>query len=420
MNIRSILAVSFGNILEWYDFALFTAYADIFAQHFFPNSDPYAAMLAVFGIFAAGFICRPLGAIIFGHFGDKSGRIKTLRASILIISIPTFLIGCLPTYANIGVYAAVLLTLIRLTQGVCMGGEFTGIIIYLCETAPKRHRGLLSSFAATGANMGILLATVVVSLLAKTLPQDMVAAWGWRLPFLLGGAFGVAVYWLRLNLTETQVFNSLLEKHDVAKVPLNEVLLGAPWLILRTIGLVCMGATFYYLCFIYLSNYLNDVISMPLAKATQLLSIFILTMLVLVPLAGVACDKLGRKTMLLTIAGLIIISIVPIFNWLASGQMPLMLLALTLLTLISSMEQGTTAVTVVENFPARLRYTGISLGYNLGYALFGGTAPLIAAWLFKTTGSPLSPAYYLMFWACVTLLVVVFTVSETKACSLEN
>lgn len=420
MKAKSILAASFGNVLEWYDFALFTSYSGVLAKLFFPETDPYAATIAIFGIFAAGFICRPLGAIIFGHFGDRLGRIKTLRASVLFISVPTLLIGCLPTYESIGLWAATLLTLLRLFQGICMGGEFTGIIIYLTEMASDKHRGFLSSFAGTGANIGILLATMMVGVMAAFLPAEAIQTWGWRVLFILGGLLGIAIYMLRLGLAETQVFKQIDEQQQIVSVPLKEVLQTAPWLVLRTVGLVCMGATFYYLCFVYLNNYLTEISQLNQQHAAQLQSFFILSMLLFVPLFGMMCDKIGRKPMLMIIASLTIITVVPGFYLLSTGYLPFVLIALAIFTLISSMEQGTTSVTVVENFPARLRYTGISLGYNIGYALFGGTAPLIAAWLLKNTSNALSPAFYLMFTASITLFIVIFYLRETKAVSLSH
>jgi MFS transporter, MHS family, proline/betaine transporter len=420
MKMKSVIAASFGNILEWYDFALFTAYASIFATLFFPNTDHYAGTVAIFGIFAVGFICRPLGAIIFGHFGDRLGRIKTLRASILCISIPTLLIGCLPTYDSIGLWAAIFLVILRLFQGVCLGGEYTGIIIYLTEMAPDKHRGFFSSFAGTGANLGILLATVMVGTLATFIMPDEIQAWAWRIPFLFGGVLGLLVYFFRMGLTETRVFEQLAKKAQTATMPLKEVFQKARWLVLRITALVCMGSTFYYLCFVYLSSYLTEVSKLTQQHAAQLQAFFILLMLLLVPLCGVVCDRVGRRRMFIWTATLVILTCIPGFYLLSTGHLPFILIALTVFTLISSMEQGTTSATVVENFPARLRYTGIALGYNLGNALFGGTAPLIAAWLLNTTGNPISPAFYLMFTAGITLFIVIFYLRETKNTSLND
>jgi MFS transporter, MHS family, proline/betaine transporter len=418
VKFKSVIAASFGNILEWYDFALFTVYASIFATLFFPKIDHYAGTIAVFGIFAAGFICRPLGAIIFGHFGDRLGRIKTLRASVLCISVPTLLIGFLPTYDSIGLWAAVILTVLRLFQGICLGGEYTGVIIYLTEMAPDKHRGFLASFAGTGANLGILLATVVVGTLAAFMPATFIQEWAWRLPFLLGGILGLLVYFFRLGLTETHVFEKLAQKAELVKVPLWEVIQTAPWQVARIVGLVCAGSTFYYLCFVYLSTYLTQVSKLTQQHASQLQSFFLLLMLLLVPLAGIVSDRVGRKRMFLWMITLLMLTVVPGFYLLSTGYVPYILIALAIFTVISSMEQGTTSATVVENFPARVRYTGVALGYNIGNALFGGSAPMIAAWLLNTTGNPLSPAFYLMFVASITLVVVVFYLRETRHKSL--
>ncbi len=413
MNIKPIVSSSLGNILEWCDFTLFALYANTFANLFFPSTDHHANLILVFGIFAAGFICRPLGAIIFGHFGDRVGRIKTLRASIFLISFVTLLTGFLPTYQQIGIGAPILLTALRLIQGICIGGEFTGNIIYLAEMAPKKHRALFASFAGTGANMGILLATAMVILNNHWIND-------WRSSYFFAAAIGFAIYFLRYGIRETDVFEFLKQTQQIVRVPLLSLLRHKPLDILRIIGLIAMGEAFYYLCFIYISTYLSTNVGLSQRAALHIQSYFVLSMLALVPLAGILCDYIGRKILLLIISIMIIIFAIPGFYLLSHGNYFLILAVMLLLTIISSLEQGTTSITVVENFAARLRYTGISLGYNIGAALFGGLAPLIANLLIDHTHSLISPAYYLVGCALLTLITVVFGIKETKHKSLNT
>ncbi len=192
-QLSSIISSSIGNILEWYDFGLFSIFSSLFSQLFFPTEDPHIALIATFSIFAVGFFCRPLGALVFGYLGDKFGRASTLRLSILMISLPTLLIGVLPTYHQIGILAPILLTLIRIWQGISIGGEYSGNIIYLAETAPTNYRATFTSFAATGANLGILLAAVVGTLTSSLFTTTQLASWGWRVPYLISGFFCIII-----------------------------------------------------------------------------------------------------------------------------------------------------------------------------------------------------------------------------------
>ncbi len=413
-----LLAISMGNILEWYDFGLFTLFAALFARLFFPSYDSYTAILAVFAIFASGFVCRPLGAILFGHFGDKIGRIRTLRFSILCTAIPTLLIACLPTYHSMGLWGALLLTLLRLFQGICMGGEFTGIIIYLAESAPKHRRAFFTSFAGTAANIGILSAAGIHLLLQHFISNAQLESWGWRLAFVLGGVLTLLVLYLRSTLPDTPIFDQLKKDQGPILFPLREVLKKAPFELLRVIALTALGASLYYTAFVYISTYLFQVSTLPKTQILEIQSICIISMLLLVPLFGCLCDYIGRRRSLLIIALSTLCLVLPCFRFLASGNLFSIIVAMGILTLISSLEQATTTITVVENFPARIRYSGISLGYNVGLALFGGTSPFIAAALMSTTHNPIAPAYYLVLAALLTLIVVLFGLKESRNHSL--
>jgi MHS family proline/betaine transporter-like MFS transporter len=420
MKIRGILAGSLGNILEWYDFGLLIYLTPIFAQLFFPSVDKQAATLEVFGIFAVGFICRPIGAILFGHLGDRVGRSKTLRLSILLITLPTLCVGLLPTYHHIGIYAPLLLLLLRLLQGLCIGGEYTGAIIYLTELAPTNKRAFIASLATTGANLGILLATTMAWLITHFLTPTQAASFGWRLPFILSGVLGFSVLYLRSYVQETAPFKHLQQSEKIAKLPVI-VALRENWRItLKIVGLVCLGATLYYTTFTYLNNYLVQNSGLSLDTTLKLQSCFVSLMIILVPIAGMVCDQLGRKKMFLFFSCGVIIVIVPCFFMLNTGYIPLVIIAMSLLTLFSSLEQGTTAVTVVENVPLQVRYTTIAVAYNLGNAIFGGITPLLLAGLVRYTHNALIPAYYVLTAGLVTFSIVMFGLRETRHSSLIN
>ena len=411
----SIASSSLGNILEWYDFGLFTIFSSLFGRLFFPNEDPHTALIATISIFAVGFLCRPIGAIIFGYLGDRQGRAKTLRLSVLMISIPTLLIGCLPSYQEIGLLAPLLLMLTRIWQGISIGGEYSGNLIYLAESAPRDYRATVTSFASTGANLGILLAAIVGIVTANVFSDQALNAWGWRIPYLLSGILCILIYMFRLRIQETKVFEYLKEQKKLASNPIKTALENNYWQILRTLGLVCFGSTFYYFCFIYLPLFLKENLLLSVAQVSELMTSLIICMLFLVPLAGFICDTIGRRKMLVFNAALVTCIVIPGFYFLQQGGF-LLVAALIIFTAASSLEQGTTSIAVVENFPPPARYTGVSLGYNLGNGILGGTVPIICAWLL--TYSAIAPAIYIACCASITGLVAYFFVPETKGKSL--
>lgn len=411
-QIQSILGSSIGNVLEWYDFGLFAMYSSLFSRLFFPSKDAHSALIMTFGILAIGFLCRPIGSVIFGYLGDKQGRAKTLRLSILMISIPTLLIGFLPTYAEIGILAPTLLTLIRIWQGISLGGEYSGNLIYLVESSPKPYRATITSFAATGANVGLLLAASVSAIVNYLLNDHLFQTIGWRIPYILSGVLSLFIYFTRLKLQETKVFSELKKHHRLVKNPISFVFKHNIPYMLRIMGLTCMGSTFYYLCFVFMPTFLMQNLNYSMKKASSLMTFFIATMILFVPLAGRLCDQISRKKMLLFNATVITIFTIPAFNLLLDNYSLVVFLVLILLTIASSLEQATTSVAVVENYPPPARYAGLSIGYNISNAFFGGTAPLICEALIHKTHFLLAPAVYIVACSILTGLVVLFFVSD--------
>lgn len=414
--LSSILSSSLGNILEWYDFGLFAIYSSLFSHLFFPAKDPRTALIATIGIFSIGFIFRPVGALIFGYLGDRYGRANTLRLSILMIALPTLYLGFLPTYDQVGIIAPILLMLIRIWQGISIGGEYSGNLIYLAENSPMPYRATITSFASMGANLGILLAAVVGILTTHFFSKEILETWGWRIPYLASGIFCLLIYKYRLQLPESAIFTFLKHKHLTTIHPIKYIFTHNLPQLFRTIGLVCMGSTFYYFCFIYLPIYLTDFLHLSPESVSIGMSELILLMIFLLPLAGFICDKVGRRKMLLFNAMFVAVITVPGFYFLQHSFY--YYLIPILFTLASTLEQGTTSISVVENFPPPARYTGLALGYNIGNGFLGGTVPIVCTWLLGVTHSDLSPAYYIMFCALITFATVFFSVSETKNVSL--
>lgn len=410
----SIISSSIGNVLEWYDFGLFMIFSSLFGHLFFPTQDANAALLATFSIFAVGFLCRPIGALIFGYLGDRSGRAITLRLSVLMIALPTLLIGLLPTYQEIGIMAPILLMLIRIWQGISIGGEYSGNIIYLAETAPRAYRATFTSLACTGANLGILLATIIGIISSSLLTSEQLQTWGWRLPYLLSGFLSLFIYTFRLRIHESITFEYLKNKKKLAKNPIKVALFKNYLQILRTLGLVCMGSTFYYFCFIYIPLYLTQYLHFSIRSTSTIISIFIASMIILVPIAGWICDKVGRRKMLLFNSAFIALCVVPAFYLLQQNNLISLIVVFTIFTLASSLEQGATTIAIVENFPPPARYTGLSLGYNIGNGFLGGTVPIICAWLITITHTVFAAPFYIACCACITGTVVLFCVPETR------
>ena len=388
--------------------------APIIGAKFFPQASPGNATIEALIVFAAGFLCRPFGGIFFGYFGDTRGRVKTLRVSILIITTSTFLVGVIPSYETAGLIAPILFILLRLMQGLSIGGEFSGIIIYLVESTPHNKRGFITSFAATGANLGFLMATVTLMLLHLFFTQEVIMNWAWRLPFLLIGLPGSLIIYYRFKLSETPVFSRLQKKHRLESLPFIAAIQFAPLQLLKILGLTCMGSTFYYVFFGYMPTYLEHYIGFSLGQALTMQSLMLIIMLFTVPLAGICGDYFTRKKMLIITSIAIVFLVLPCFYLLQAKSIGLSILSLMIATFLSSLDQGNILTAVVENCPENVRYSGIAFSFNLGVALFGGSSPLIVSLLIEKAGL-ITPAYYLIVMAMITLITALTLLSNNES-----
>jgi len=400
---KSILITSLGNTIEWLDFGLFIFMAPIIGAHFFPQQSATYATTEALIVFAAGFICRPLGGILFGYFGDTHGRAKTIRVSILTITFSTLLTGILPSYQQAGILAPILFISLRLIQGLSLGGEYSGVMIYLAESAPVNKRGYITSFAATGANFGFLLATLTVILLHLFFSTASIDNWAWRIPFILIGIPGALITYYRFKLSETDVYLQLKKRHCIKSIPLVTAIKFAPYQLIKILGLTCMSSSFYYFFFGFMPTYLERFIGFSLKSALIIQSSLLIAMLFLVPLAGFCGDVITRRKMLIITSTAMIVLILPCIYLLQTNSIWLTIVALSLASILSSLDQGNSLTAVVENCPENIRYSGISFSYNLGMALFGGTTPLIVSLLIEHV-SLIAPAYYLLLMASISLI----------------
>jgi len=405
---RALIAGMIGNVLEWYDFGIYGYLAPIIATEFFPKDDKIAALLATYGVFAAGFIMRPVGGILFGHFGDKFGRKNALVLSIVLMAIPTVSMGLLPTYAQIGLWAPALLTIMRLLQGLSLGGEYTGSVSYLIEHAPQSKRGLFGSWATFAGIGGILLGSAVGALLTNVLPETDVFDWGWRLPFL-GGIFIAAIGgYMRRGLDESEMFKNLKIEGKITNHPLREALTVYNSSLLKSVGITAALTSTFYIAFMHIYLYMNTKIKMSLNDALTGNTIGMIILVALIPAAGILSDRIGRKKVLFLGTGGIFLFSIPLFMHLQSGQLSDMIIVITAFAFFEAALLGTVATTLVEIFPARIRFTAVSLGYNLAIAIFGGSAPFLSELLMKETGNHLMPAFYLMVCSGLSFLTIFF------------
>jgi MFS transporter, MHS family, proline/betaine transporter len=393
---RVIAAGTIGNVLEWYDFAIYGYFAAPIGRQFFPQEDAVAQLLSAFGVFAVGYLMRPVGGVLVGHIGDTVGRRAALTFSVAAMAIPTFLIGLLPGYQAIGVLAPIGLILLRVVQGLSVGGEYTGSLVFLIEHAPEGRRGLLGALGASGATVGILLGSAVGAAFAASMSPAALDAWGWRIPFLLGLVVGIAGYILRRYVLETAV----VEKR--ARPPILETLQDHWRAVAGFAGLSVYSAVSFYIGFVYLVSWLQTADGIPPSRSLEINSFSMLILLPVVITAGWLSDRIGRKPLmaLASLGGLV--AAVPVF-WLLNHPSALLAQIGQLgLVVLMGVYYGPLPAILVEAAPPAVRCTAVALGYNLCYALFGGLSPVVATWLVQREGNEIAPAFLIMASAAIT------------------
>jgi MHS family proline/betaine transporter-like MFS transporter len=409
---RVIAAGAIGNVLEWYDFAVYGYFATAIGRAFFPREDPVAQVLSAFGIFAVGYLMRPIGGAVVGYIGDKYGRRAALTFSVAAMAIPTFLVGALPGHATLGLMAPILLTLLRMIQGLSVGGEYTTSVVFMVEHAPPGRRGVIGAVACCGACAGILLGSATGALLASLMSEAALENWGWRIPFLLGLLVGLAGYFLRRHLVEAP------RPAASGRSPLAETL-RLHWRLLgRLAGLSVFNAVSFYLMFVYIVSWLQFADGVAPAHA---LGINTISMAILLPVMvgmGWLSDRIGRKPMLLGATALAFVSAFPLFWLMHHDQYALILIGQLGFVLAIGMFLGTQPTTMVEAVPVEVRCTAVALGYNVTLGIIGGLSPLAATWLVQRTGDDLAPAYMIMAAAAVSFLATLLY-RETSRMKLE-
>jgi MFS family permease len=412
---RAVIASTVGTTIEWYDFLLYSTVTGlVFGKLFFPHSDPLVGVLEAFAIYTVGFIARPIGAAIFGHYGDRIGRKATLIATLLITGLATFAVGFVPTYETVGIWGAVILTIIRFIQGIGVGGEWGGSVLLAMEWArTNKHRGFIASWPQLGGPAGLLLANIAV-LVFSTISGDQFLVWGWRIPFMLSIVMvGVGLY-IRLGILETPAFQRIVDEQRVERVPVIEVLKRQPKeVILSALARTGEQAPAYiYLAFIF-------------AYGTQILNQsrdFLLTALITagvislftIPIAGALSDRFGRKRIYLIGSALTGIFGFVYFAMLNTMVPSWIFLAIVLSFVPHDLMYGPQGALIAECFTPRLRYSGASIGYQLASITAGGPAPLIATALLAAFGSGYVIAAYIALCAIVSIVATLFMPDRTN------
>jgi len=411
---RAVIASTVGTTIEWYDFFLYSTVTGlVFAKLYFPESDPLVGTLQAFLVYAVGFVARPVGAAIFGHYGDRIGRKSTLIATLMLMGIATFLVALVPTYESIGIWGAVLLTVLRFIQGIGVGGEWGGSVLLAMEWArTDKHRGYIASWPQFGVPAGLFLANLAV-LVFSAISGDEFLSWGWRVPFFLSIFLVVVGLYIRVGILETPTFARLAATNNVAEAPIMEVIRKHPREIMLS-ALVRMGeqAPFYvFTAFVF--SYGTTTLGLSRDFLLTAVMIASLVSFVTIPLSGHLSDRIGRKKMYMIGAATMLVFGFIYFGLLDTKSPTLVFVAIVLSLVPHDMMYGPQAALIAECFSGRLRYSGSSLGYQLAAVIAGGPAPLIAAALFAGFGTGTAIAFYVAACAVLSLISTAMLVDRT-------
>ena len=405
---KAITAAGIGNFVEWFDFVLYAQFAAIIAIHFFPSDNPTSGLLSTFAVFALGFLARPIGGVIFGHYGDKHGRKKALSAAVLLMSIATFAIGLTPTFDSIGLMAPILLVVWRVCQGLSAGGEYAGSSSFVIEFAPKGKKALYGSINPIATALGIIGGALVGLIMTQLMDPEIINSWGWRIPFMIAGPLGIVGLYLRNKVEETPEFQAIQNKVKEEKhAPLVEAFKASKMNMLTLFGWASLNGLGFYMLTGYMITFMTNAAEM---ARPQALSVYIVALILFsfaCYFAGKLIDRVGIAKVAIVSAIVMSILIVPSFQLLSTGDLTTSIIGLSIFGIVMGFICTVTPLLMVVLFPAHIRYSASALSYNLAYGLLGGTAPYIATYLIAETGNNLAPAYYVAIVTVIGLLITI-------------
>lgn len=411
---RQIVAAVIGNALEWYDFVVYGFLTVIISRLFFPADNEYASLLMTMVTFGVGFFMRPVGGVLIGMYADRHGRKAALQLIILLMTISIAMIAFAPTYAAIGVAAPLIILLARLLQGMATGGEFASATSFLVECAPAGRRGFFGSLQMVGQSLAALAGAAMGMLITQGLTPEQIDSWGWRLPFVFGLLIGPVGLYIRKHLNETQAFTNA-KQQQVERVSLLRMCREHTRAVLACFGLVVAGTIMYYVVLIYMPTYAKTQLKIPLGDAFMAQVAGLLCLTAAIPFFGALSDRIGRKPVLMFALFCYFVLPYPLLAWLQAEPTltRLTLMQIVLCTAVA-ISFGPVSTALAEQFPVHMRSTGLALAYNFAVMLFGGFAQLIVTWLIRETGTPLAPAFYVMFGAVAGGIGVLFMTDRYK------
>jgi MFS family permease len=415
MLLRAVIASTVGTSIEWYDFFLYSIVTGlVFAKEFFPKSDPLVGTLQAFLIYAVGFVARPVGAVIFGHYGDRLGRKAALVSTLFLMGIATVLVGFVPNYSQIGIWGAVILTLLRFIQGVGVGGEWGGSVLLSMEwTKTGGGRGFVTSWPQFGVPAGLFLSNLAV-LAFSYISGDKFFVWGWRIPFIISAVLIAIGLWIRLGIIETPTFKRLVAENKLEKAPVLEVVRRQPKSIILSALIRLAEQTPFYIFTAFVFSYGVEHLKVSRDLLLNAVLLFSVVELFAIPSSGHLSDRLGRKRTYMLGAGLMVATGFAFFDLLDTGNPVLIVLGIVLGAIPHSLVYGTQAALIAEQFTPRMRYSGASIGYQLASLIAGGPAPLIAAWLFSVYRSGTPIAIYISVCALIGFVATVFMTEYSR------
>lgn len=420
-TLKRVVGSSFlGNFIEWFDYASYSYLATVIALVFFPGEDRTVAVMSTFGVFALSFLVRPIGALFWGNMGDKKGRKWALSISILLMSGATFLIGCLPTYAMIGVGAPLLLLLLRMVQSFSAAGEYAGAATFIAEYAPTNHRGFYCSMVPASTAAGLLVGSLFATAMFNIWGADsqFVTEWGWRIPFWLAGPLGYITHYIREHLEDSPVYEQMQNDLKAKGLkgedkPMRTLFRKHFKRLVISFGACVLNAVGFYAVLTYLPNYLETTLNYDPASASIITNIVLVVYIGFIFLSGRISDRLGRKKMLIAACVGFIVLTVPAFMLLSTMNFVIILVVELVMCLLLTINDGTLSSYLNETFPTDVRYSGFALSFNLANAIFGGSASYISFWLISMTGNNIAPAFYMVFIAVIALVAMVLSHEHT-------
>lgn len=412
--ITSVVSSSIGNILEWYEYALYAYFSTVISTLFFPTDNRFVSMILTFSTFAVGLAARPLGGIIFGYIGDKISRKKMLTITILLMSIPTLCIGLLPTYNQIGLAAPFILILLRIIQGVALGGEFGASCVYLYESVPHNKRGFFGTLALTGVGTGLVLSACTIFIVESWVSQEDLYSYAWRVPFFISVVGSLLAFYMRRNLLESPDFVIAQQSQEILRNPLAELFKNHKSKVLGLFAIFLTTQISFFVVFIFGKTMMIDFLGYDSHTAGLFNLMTLVSYTISTVIFGYLSDKMNKRYIILLGTLGIFVSVLPFINSLESGYTSLIFAMSLLMGMFIGATEGTLNPIVAESFPTNIRATSVAFCWNFTSIAFGGVAPIISMWLIQNGGGVTSVAYYLMVACSVTLAVTIGTLMKTK------